>query len=80
MVLEFGKVAVGLRWILDCFVGYALWEIGKCQYFCRFELENVSIGEVLPALDLAQSVHAEVSVGVRLGGQIWDFRNALDRA
>ena len=65
MVHEFGGVAVGLGWILNCFVGYGLWEVGKYQCFCRFELEGVSIYEVLPALDLAQSVHAGVSIGVR---------------
>ena len=38
--------------------------MGKYQWFCRFELENVSIYEVLPVLDLTQSVHAKVSIGV----------------
>ena len=30
------------------------------QYFCRFELENMSIYEILPALGLKQSTHAEI--------------------
>jgi hypothetical protein len=34
------------------------------QYFCRFELENMSIYEILPALDLTQSVHAKISIGM----------------
>ena len=57
-------MAVGLGWILDCFVGCTLWKVGRCQCFCRFELENVSICGVLPALGLTQSVHAGVSIGV----------------
>ena len=31
--------------------------VRDCHYFCRFELENVSSYEILPALDLTQSVH-----------------------
>jgi hypothetical protein len=34
------------------------------QYFCRFELEDMSIYEILPALDLTQSVHAKISIGM----------------
>jgi hypothetical protein len=30
----------------------------------RFELENMSIYEILPALDLTQSVHAKISIGM----------------
>ena len=39
----------------------------KYQYFCRFELENMSIYEILPALDLTQSVYAKISIGVHRG-------------
>ena len=39
------------------------------QYFCRFELENMSIYEILPALDLTQSIHAKISIEMhRRGG------------
>ena len=34
-----------------------LYTVRDCHYFCRFELENVSSYEILPALDLTQSVH-----------------------
>jgi hypothetical protein len=50
------------------------------EYFCRFELENMSIYEILPALDLTQSVHAKISIGMHWGGQIKNFQNTLDRA
>jgi hypothetical protein len=39
----------------------------KYQYFCRFELENMSIYEILPALDLTQSVHAKISIVMHRG-------------
>ena len=32
------------------------------HYFCRFELENMSIYEMLPALDLTQYVHGEICI------------------
>ena len=35
--------------------------------FCRFELENMFIYEILPALDLTQSVHAKISIGMHRG-------------
>jgi hypothetical protein len=50
----------------------ALWSYARPNYsvviqcmllsaiFCRFELENMSIYEILPALGLTQSVHAEI--------------------
>jgi hypothetical protein len=57
-------MAVSLKWILDYFVGYTLYKVRKYQYFCRFELENMSIYEILPALDLTQSVHAKISIGM----------------
>ena len=38
--------------------------VRKYQYFCRFEQENMSIYEILPALDLTQSVHAKISIGM----------------
>jgi hypothetical protein len=37
------------------------------QYFCRFELENMSLYEILPAFDLTQSVHAKISIGMHRG-------------
>jgi hypothetical protein len=33
------------------------------------ELENMSIYEILPALDLTQSVHAKISIGMHRQGQ-----------
>jgi hypothetical protein len=36
----------------------------EISIFCRFELENMSIYEILPALDLTQSVHAKISIGM----------------
>jgi hypothetical protein len=45
VILEFSKMAVSLKWILDYFVGYTL-TVRKYQYFCRFELENMSIYEI----------------------------------
>ena len=42
----------------------------KGIYFCRFELENMSIYEFLPALDLTQSVHAKISIG---GGKFPEY-------
>jgi hypothetical protein len=47
----------------------------EISIFCRFELENMSIYEILPALDLTQSVHRNAP-----GGQIKNFKNTLDRA
>ena len=41
--------------------------VRKYQYFCRFELENMSIDVILPALDLTQSVHAKISIGMHRG-------------
>ena len=64
VVHEFSKMAVSLKWILDYFVGYTLLKVRKYQYFRRFELENMSIYEILPALDLTQSVHAKISIGM----------------
>ena len=40
------------------------------QYFCRFELENMSIYEILHALDLTQSVHAKISIGMHQGSSL----------
>jgi hypothetical protein len=37
------------------------------HYFCRFELENMSIYEILPALDLTQSVHDKICI--RMDGE-----------
>jgi hypothetical protein len=37
------------------------------HYFCRFELENMSIYEILPAFDLTQFVHAKISFGMHQG-------------
>jgi hypothetical protein len=34
----------------------------EISIFCRFELENMSIYEILP--DLTQSVHAKISIGM----------------
>ena len=41
--------------------------VRKYQYFCRFELESMSIYDILPALDLTQSVHAKISIGMHRG-------------
>jgi hypothetical protein len=38
------------------------------------------IYEILPVLDLIQSVHAKISIGMHRGGQILNFQNTLDRA
>ena len=42
-------------------------EISIFLQICRFELENMSIYEILPALDLTQSVHAKISIGMHRG-------------
>jgi hypothetical protein len=42
-------------------------KVRKYQYFCRFELENMSEYEILPALDLTQSVYAKISIGMHRG-------------
>ena len=34
------------------------------HYFCRFELENMSIYEILSLVDLTQSVHDEIRFGM----------------
>jgi hypothetical protein len=34
------------------------------HYFCRFELENMSIYEILPAFDLTQSVYDKICIGM----------------
>jgi hypothetical protein len=39
----------------------------EISIFFRFELENMSIYEILPALDLTQSDHAEISIGMHRG-------------
>jgi hypothetical protein len=46
-------VDVGLFHLIDAVKGK------KISIFCRFELENMSKYETLPALDLTQSVHAK---------------------
>jgi hypothetical protein len=43
-------------------------KVRKYQYFCTFELENMSIYEILPALDLTQTVHAKIAIGMHRGG------------
>jgi hypothetical protein len=45
-----------------------------------FEPENMSTYEILPALDLIQSVHAKISIRMHQGGQILNFQNTLDKA
>ena len=60
-------MAVSLKWILHYFVGYTLLKVRKYQYFCRFELEYMYIYEILPALDMTQSVHAKISIGMHRG-------------
>jgi hypothetical protein len=52
---------------------------GKCQYFCRFELENmyICIYEILPALDLTQSIHAKISIGMHRGSKLKIFSPSL---
>jgi len=39
----------------------------------------MSIYEILPALDLTQSVHAKISIRMHRGGQILNFQNTFDR-
>ena len=36
---------------------------------CRFKLENMSINEILPALDLTQSVRAKIFIGMHREGE-----------
>jgi hypothetical protein len=64
VVHEFTKMADSLKWMLDYFIWWTLKKVRKYQYFCRFELENMSIYEILPAFDLTQSVHAKISIGM----------------
>ena len=45
----------------------------KYQYLCRFELENMSIYEILPALVLTQSVHAKISIDMHRGSNFINF-------
>ena len=54
---------VGLFHLIDAVKGK------KISIFCRFEIENMSIYmyEILPALDLIQSVHANISIGMHWG-------------
>ena len=47
----------------------------EIKKICRFELENMSIYEILPVLDLTQSVHAKISIGMHRV-----VKNTLDRA
>jgi hypothetical protein len=47
----------------------------EISIFCRFELENMSVYEILPALDLTQSVHAKISIGMH---RIYEILPALD--
>jgi hypothetical protein len=37
------------------------------HYFCRFELEDMSIYEILSAVDLTQFVHDEIRFGMHRG-------------
>jgi hypothetical protein len=43
------------------------YETGTAMNACKSELENMSIYEILPALDLTQSVHAKISIGMHRG-------------
>ena len=43
---------------------YLIKTVRDFHCFCRFELENMPIFEFLPALDLTQSVHAKISIGM----------------
>jgi len=45
----------------------------KYQYLCRFELENMSIYEILPALVLTQSAHAKISIDMHRGSNFINF-------
>jgi hypothetical protein len=47
------------------------------QYFCGFELENMSIYEILPALDLTQSIHYEICIGMHKGVKFLISRRPL---
>jgi hypothetical protein len=40
------------------------------HYFCRFELENMSIDEILPALDLIQSIYDKICIGMHQGSNL----------
>ena len=45
--------------------------VRKYQYFYRFELKNVSTYHSLSALDVSQSVHAKIYIGMHRGS---DFK------
>jgi len=47
---------------------YLLKTLRDFHYFCRFKLENMPIFEILPALDLTQSVHDKICIGMYRGG------------
>jgi hypothetical protein len=53
VVHEFTKMADSL-WMLDYFIWWTLKKVRKYQYFCRFELENMSIYEILPAFVMSK--------------------------
>jgi hypothetical protein len=52
-------------------------EVRKYQHFCRFELENMSIYDILPTLDPTQSVHAKISIGMHRGVKFKIYRIPL---
>jgi hypothetical protein len=56
------------KWMLDYFIDAVKFKGKEISiFFCRFELENMSIYEILLALDLTQSVHAKISIGMHRG-------------
>ena len=57
-------MADGLRWIWIILSDMRCGGWGDINIFCGFELEGVSVCGILPAFDLAQSVHAGVSIGM----------------
>ena len=47
--------------------------VRKYHYFCRFELENISIYKILAALGLTQFVHDKISIGMQHGVRFYIF-------
>ena len=58
---------------------YLIKTVRDFHCFCRFELENMPIFEFLPALDLTQSVHDKICIGMHRGSNLKLFRIPLMR-
>ena len=52
-------------WIDGSLATYKYKTVRDYHYFCRFKLEYMSIYEILPALDLTQSAHAKIYIGMQ---------------